>query len=634
MVCWPEPPHRGVLADVTEPIRTPLLQELMALEVAYRRRDGRHRPALDYESRFPSDTATVRAGFAGEVPCEVTSDPSDLGDRQPSQQCPGQATMSGELPGGDDSSNRASAGRFEIIRQYARGGLGDVFVARDSELDREVALKEIQERHADDPQIQERFTREAEITGRLEHPGIVPVYGYGRHRDGRPYYAMRMVKGENLKDAINALHARQSNDRDPGARTLELRRLLDRFLDVCQAIHYAHSRGVIHRDIKPANVLLGNYGETLVVDWGLAKVVGKSEDIPPDAGAQETTLRPQPTPENQATHQGCALGTPEFMSPEQAAGRVDQIGPASDVFNLGATLFCILTGRSPLTGNGADRIIDRARGAKVQRAREVNPRVPRPLEAICAKALAWDVDDRYLSARALAEDIEHYLADEPVSAYRERWTERCGRWGRSHRVLVRVAAIGLVTLAGAAAISLILIENARQRAVASADQEHIARTEAEQAEQQEAEMRRHAEQVEDFLVSAFRSPDPELGGREIKVADILDRERQRLQTELDEDPVVKARLLMAIGNSYHGLGLLAEAIDVLEQSRAIYDEQLGREHADTLTSMHSRAGLAKSGQARRGAAAASRDVEVTHCDSRTTRPGYALFDERPCPGLA
>ncbi len=568
------------LADVAEPTRPQLLQELIALEVAYRRKDGETPAWADYESRFPSDKATVRAGFAWGSSIEVTSArPRTDG---PSQQRSAEATM-----GSDDSSNRASAGRFEVIRHYARGGLGDVFVARDSELDREVALKEIQEHHAEDPQIQERFTREAEITGRLEHPGIVPVYGYGRHHDGRPYYAMRMVQGETLKDAIGALHSRRSEDRDPSARVPELRRLLDRFLDVCQAIHYAHSRGVIHRDIKPANILLGAYGETLVVDWGLAKAVGRPRDVPPDAELQETTLRPRPAPENQATLQGCALGTPEFMSPEQASGRVDQIGPASDVFNLGATLFCILTGRSPLTGSGADRIIDRARRANVQRAREVNPHVPRPLEAICAKALARDIDDRYQSARDMAEDIEHYLADEPVSSYRERWLERSSRWGRSHRVLVRAAAIGLVTLAGAATVSLVLIEDARQRAVASADKEHVARTEAEQAQQQEAEMRRHAEQVEDFLVSAFRSPDPDLGGREIKVADILDRERQRLLTELDEDPVVKARLLMAIGNSYHGLGLLAEAIEVLEQSREIYDEQLGREHPDTLTSMGS-----------------------------------------------
>ena len=158
--------------------------------------------------------------------------------------------------------------RFRVLRPHARGGLGAVFVAMDQELHREVALKQILDRHADDPDSRARFLTEAEITGGLEHPGIVPVYGLGTYDDGRPYYAMRFIKGDSLKEAIDAFHADEAMKGDPGRRSLELRRLLRRFTDVCNAIDYAHCRGVLHRDLKPGNIIVGKYGETLVVQLG------------------------------------------------------------------------------------------------------------------------------------------------------------------------------------------------------------------------------------------------------------------------------------------------------------------------------------------------------------------------------
>ena len=164
-------------------------------------------------------------------------------------------------------------------------------MALDAELNREVALKQILDRHADDPDSRARFLLEAEVTGRLEHPGVVPVYGLGCDAEGRPFYAMRFVKGESLKEAIERFHAAEARGGDPRRWNLELRQLLSRFVAVCNAIAYAHSRGVIHRDLKPANILLGPYGETLVVDWGLAKVVGRGEAAA-RAGAAEATLQP------------------------------------------------------------------------------------------------------------------------------------------------------------------------------------------------------------------------------------------------------------------------------------------------------------------------------------------------------
>ena len=165
--------------------------------------------------------------------------------------------------------------RFCIVRPHASGGLGAVFVALDTELDREVALKQIHDDRADDPTSRYRFLIEAQITGGLEHPGIVPVYGLGSYDDGRPYYAMRLIRGDSLKEAIQEFHGGSKLGKRPDGRTGTrdlAAQLLRRFMDVCNAIDYAHSRGVIHRDIKPANIILGKHGETLVVDWGVASV--------------------------------------------------------------------------------------------------------------------------------------------------------------------------------------------------------------------------------------------------------------------------------------------------------------------------------------------------------------------------
>ena len=274
-------------------------------------------------------------------------------------------------------SPSAAGMRFHVLRPHAQGGIGKVSVAFDAELQREVALKQIKPERADDKDSRSRFMLEAEVTGRLEHPGIVPVYGLGVDGHGRPYYAMRFVRGTSFEEAIKKFHQADADPRrDARARMLELRQLLARFADVCQTIAYAHSRGVLHRDLKPANVLLGPFNESLVVDWGLAKVfdtVGRSIRRGDGAASDrrrrnrsEGRGRPRETcgaahresrsnPEGVApigfssstdTAAGVAFGTPAFMSPEQAEGRLDQLGPASDVYSLGAMLYTLLCGRA------------------------------------------------------------------------------------------------------------------------------------------------------------------------------------------------------------------------------------------------------------------------------------------------
>jgi eukaryotic-like serine/threonine-protein kinase len=334
--------------------------------------------------------------------------------------------------------------RFHKVRNHAEGGLGIVFVARDEELNREVALKEIKPKFADNLASQARFLIEAEITGGLEHPGIVPVYGLGHYDDGRPYYAMRFIRGNSLKDAIKAFHADASLKNDPGARTLALQKLLRRFLDVCNAVAYAHNRGVLHRDLKPDNVMVGKYGETLVVDWGLAKAVGRSGDdgfgpLP------ESTILYKSSSGSAETMPGSVVGTPGYMSPEQAAGRLDLLGPASDVYGLGATLYTLLTGRVPFTGSDIPDILIKVERGEFPRPREHAPWLDQALEAIALKAMALKAEARYASPKALADDVERWIADEPVAAYPEPLARRARRWARKHRTgLTAATATALV----------------------------------------------------------------------------------------------------------------------------------------------------------------------------------------------
>ena len=283
-----------------------------------------------------------------------------------------------------------------------------------------MALKELQDQFADDPEFRQRFLLEVQVTGRLEHPGVVPVYSLGRDGQGRPFYAMRFIDGEDLESAIKRFHAADARPgRQHGERALALRQLLRRFVDVCNVVAYAHSRGVLHRDLKPANILLGPYGETLVVDWGLAKLVAEHE---PSAEIGMPALSPQGDNASDQTQQGIILGTIAYMSPEQAEGQ--RPTNASDVFSLGATFYHIITGRPPIEKDDKYAMLARARRGELMPARRVNPRVPAALEAVCRKAMSVSPEDRYASPRAFADEIEHWLADEPVAAWKEPWFVR------------------------------------------------------------------------------------------------------------------------------------------------------------------------------------------------------------------
>ena len=350
-------------------------------------------------------------------------------------------------------------GRFRVLRPHAKGGLGQVSVALDLELNREVALKEILERFSDDPTARERFVLEAEITGGLEHPGIVPVYALGQSRQGNPFYAMRFIKGESLKQSIDNFHQKdKQKTQSPGERQFELRQLLGRFTDVCNAMEYAHSRGVLHRDLKPANIMVGKYGETLVVDWGLAKAVGQAE-----VGA-DLPLRPTSALSGSVqTLQGSALGTPAYMSPEQAAGQLENLGPATDIYSLGATLYQILCGRPAFEREGLNETLRKVRTGEFPRPRELHSEIPRGLEAICLKGMALRPEDRYFSANSMADDVEHWLADEPISAAVDTFSERLSRWARKNKGLVQAGSVSLAMIAMISSIAYGIVSFANHR---------------------------------------------------------------------------------------------------------------------------------------------------------------------------
>ncbi|MCA9125177.1 MAG: PD40 domain-containing protein [Planctomycetaceae bacterium] len=389
---------------------------------------------------------------------------------------------------GPITSTTSTDSRYSILRPHATGGLGAVFVARDEELSRDVALKEIQSRYADDVDCRARFKLEAEVTAVLEHPGIIPVYGMGQYADGRPYYVMRFIHGDSLRDAIKRFYNVESTVKK---RTVAFRNMLSRLIDVCNAIEFAHTRGVLHRDLKPGNIMLGKYGETLVVDWGLVRVSTDS-----DSGTEQPNDSHPPITSSDSsarTRTGSAIGTPAFMSPEQASGDMDRMGPLSDVYSLGATLYCILTGRPPFDGRDVDTVLQAVKQGDFPRPRKLRPEIAKTLEAICLKAMALQPGKRYQSAAALAEDIEQWLADEPVSAYKPTLPEQVGRWTRRHRSWVLAGMVMLLLITTGSIISALLIDRARRQAIVAKVREAQQRVAAQQARDEEMRQTKSAE---------------------------------------------------------------------------------------------------------------------------------------------
>jgi eukaryotic-like serine/threonine-protein kinase len=302
------------------------------------------------------------------------------------------------------TSRLADAGlvtRYAFTNLHAKGGIGRVWLAYDRQLDREVAVKELFPENAGNANIAARFIREAQLTGQLEHPGVVPVYELDRGANAsQPFYAMKFVRGRTLSSAVNAYHSKRI---EGGADSLEFVVLLTAFAAVSNTIAYAHSRGVLHRDLKGDNVILGDFGEVVVLDWGVAKIVGQPEAIESDGPGVPTDAQ-----DPSLTIQGDIIGTPAYMAPEQAEGRLDRIDHHTDIYGLGAILYEILTGRPPFTGSNTMEVLQKAIRGNPAPPRKLWPEVPVGLEEICLKAMAKDPDQRYASAADLAREVQRW----------------------------------------------------------------------------------------------------------------------------------------------------------------------------------------------------------------------------------
>lgn len=406
--------------------------ELIRAERRLRQRIDHSVAGQEYLRRFPEYREELQTV---DTASEVSSSPATVCLPSAPATEPTETTASVA----EDTDALVMRSRYRILRLHARGGLGEVLTARDGELNREVAVKRLQSPRARDTESRSRFIREAEITGQLEHPGVVPIYGLGTAADGSPVYAMRFIRGDNFQQAIERFHDAEVPGRDPGERTLAFRQLLSRLVSVCNTLAYAHSRGILHRDVKPGNILLGDFGETLVVDWGLAKTVrdeaaaGKDQESTPNSA--------------DLTRDGAIVGTPAFMSPEQAGAIGASVGPASDVYSLGATLYTLLVGKPPFGEGRVQTVLDAVRCGNFVRPRQVNPRVEPALEAVCLKAMSVRPTDRYSTALALAADLEQWLAGEPVTAWPEPLLLQMRRWMRRRSTLVAVAVVGLIAAA-------------------------------------------------------------------------------------------------------------------------------------------------------------------------------------------
>ena len=302
--------------------------------------------------------------------------------------------------------------KYRLIKELAHGGMGTVYLAEDPDLGRQIAIKVLNATELDST-LARRMVREAKIIARLEHPGIVPVHDVGELADGRVFYAMKLVRGERLDEYA--------------ATVTTIKDRLRKFQSACDAVGFAHAHGVIHRDLKPQNIMIGSFGEVLVLDWGVAKIIDSvaGSDAAGDADTLPLpgSLRKVVEKENidDTTH-GTIIGTVGYMSPEQAHGEIEQLDERSDVFSLGAILYYLLTNRAP----GAAK------------PRSLNGEISKTAEAVCLKAMSPNSADRYPSSADLAADVARLLDDEPVSAYRENWFEKTRRWLGKNRFLILI----------------------------------------------------------------------------------------------------------------------------------------------------------------------------------------------------
>ncbi len=345
-------------------------------------------------------------------------------------------------------------GKYEIREKIGEGGMGNVFVAWDTELQREVTIKTLNVRGKKLDRFKERFLNEARITGRLEHSGVVPIHLLDYDAKGVPYYVMRLLEGRTMTQLIEQYHHSKISSFSPET----LRELLRHFIDACQTIAYAHDHFIVHRDIKPANIMLGGYGETIVLDWGLSKLLtdktgdkaaiddDSAEDSAEDSSGEENSVveavseSDDPAPD--LTMVGGRLGTAGYQSPEYLQSGVSS--PSDDIYALGVTLYHLLCDRAPHKLAKNQRGVFEMLADPPMPPHLINPHVDRPLAAVCLCAMAFDKEKRYPRAERLAADLQRWLDGEAVSVYRMSWTEKAMLLWRKNGAWIGLALAGFV----------------------------------------------------------------------------------------------------------------------------------------------------------------------------------------------
>jgi serine/threonine-protein kinase len=439
--------------------------------------------------------------------------------------------------------------RYHMGKIIGKGGLGRVWEVRDTELNRTVALKEIRPDRSCSGEAVTDFLREAQITGQLQHPNIVALYDLGRRpQDDKPYYTMRLVHGDRLTDAIAEWHRLR---RAGSVDRLHFRRLLAAFVSVCNAIAYAHSREVIHRDLKPENIILGAFGEVILLDWGLAKVC--ATEVP---SSEESSIVVE-SDKDAKELEGRQEGTPQYMAPEQAEGRTSLIGPKTDIYGLGTILFELLTGVPPHAGEDVLEILDRIIHGPEPRARAVEPSVSPILEAICSKAMARNLADRYALASDVGLDVVRFLGDEPVSAYRDSSFERAARWARRHRTWVQAIGASLVVVTLTSVVASVVVSRARDAA---------------QSAQTEATVRLgQAREAADTLLTGVSKELKKLPGTQ-EVQSRLLAKAADLYEKFASDKSGDKKLQLEAGYALNGLGEVRRILSRLPDSKLAYEE--------------------------------------------------------------
>ena len=496
-----------------------------------------------------------------------------------------------------------SRARYSVQREHARGGMGRILLARDNVVGREVALKELlPQKDGSRPSetegsrgITERFLREAKITGQLEHPNIVPVYEIGKHEDESLYYTMKFVRGETLARKLARIARDPALDRKQ--KLSERLKLLQAFIDVCNAVAYAHSRSVIHRDLKPDNVMVGEYGETVVLDWGLARVKGQEDTAAKElmASTKHMSKSLVSADTGSLTQSGSVVGTPAYMPPEQARGDLDSVDEQSDVYALGAVLYELLTGRPPFDGPVPGLIIQQVLHGVPLRVGAVVPEVPPELEALVSRAMAREKSDRMRSARELAAEVVAFRDGRTLSVYQYSARQLVARWVSRHKRAVLLGMLAAYVVIAAAVFHYVelraekrAVEDQKQqaeqaRANAELERENAQREKARAQEAQDlaekeeraaTEARRRAEQATEKALEESRQKEVALQGWDQTLADAYAMRVRLAMEERDyNSALVFAAAALASAEQAEARGALVSLPQVFPLVRELRPEQ-------------------------------------------------------------